>query len=90
MGGGILGPLADSTVMSCVGPEGTTHTWNLPLDRHTFRSVLHVKAGDAVTVPYLGSGEKPTSLIGGSFTVHLALVDVSRKYSPIERRFAGV
>ena len=60
MGRVILGPLADITVMSAVGPEGTTHTWNLPLDRHTFRSVLHVKAGDAVTVPYLGSGEKPT------------------------------
>jgi hypothetical protein len=55
-----LGPLADITVVSAIGPEGTQHTWNLPLDRHTFRSVLHAKAGETVTVPYLGSGDRPT------------------------------
>src|SRR5262249_6283784 len=38
MGRVVLGPLADITVVSAVGPEGTQHTWNLPLDRHTFRT----------------------------------------------------
>ena len=60
MGRVTLGALADITVVSAVGPEGTQHTWNLPLDRHTYRTALHAKAGDTVSVPYLGSGEKPS------------------------------
>jgi hypothetical protein len=60
MGRVVLGPLPDITVVSAVGPEGTQHTWNLPLDRHTYRGAVHAKAGETVTVPYLGSGDKPT------------------------------
>jgi len=56
----VLGPLADIVSVTATGPEGTAHTWPLPLDRHTFRSAIHAKAGDTVTVPYLGSGERPT------------------------------
>ncbi|MFO0805957.1 MAG: hypothetical protein U0791_22865 [Gemmataceae bacterium] len=60
MGRVVLGPLADITSVTATGPEGTSHTWSLPLDRHTFRTALHAKAGETVTVPYLGSGDKPT------------------------------
>jgi hypothetical protein len=60
MGRVVLGPLADITSVTANGPEGTSHTWNLPLDRHTFRTALHAKSGETVTVPYLGSGDKPT------------------------------
>jgi len=60
MGRVILGPLADITSVTATGPEGTAHTWQLPLDRHTFRTAIHAKAGETVTVPYLGSGDKPT------------------------------
>jgi hypothetical protein len=60
MGRVVLGPLADITSVTATGPEGTSHTWSLPLDRHTFRTALHAKSGETVTVPYLGSGDKPT------------------------------
>src|SRR6185312_14786754 len=60
MGRVILGPLADITAVTATGPEGTSHTWPLPLDRHSFRSVVHARAGETVTVPYLGSGDRPT------------------------------
>ncbi|MDB5306990.1 MAG: hypothetical protein JWO38_1192 [Gemmataceae bacterium] len=56
----VLGPLADVVVVSAVSPEGTQYTWPLPLDRHTYRGTLHAKAGDTVTVPYLGAADKPT------------------------------
>ena len=35
--------------VTATGPEGTAHTWNLPTDQHTYRQVMHAKAGDAVT-----------------------------------------
>src|SRR5439155_25566642 len=56
----VLGPLADITTVTATGPEGTAHTWHLPTDRHTYRATLHAKAGEAVTVPYLGTADKPT------------------------------
>ncbi len=56
----VLGPLADILSVTATGPEGTAHTWQLPVDRHTFRSTLHAREGDVVTVPYLGGGEKPS------------------------------
>ncbi|HVK18736.1 MAG TPA: Ig-like domain-containing protein, partial [Fimbriiglobus sp.] len=55
-----LGPLADVAAVTATGPEGTAHTWALPLDRHTYRSALHAKVGEAVTLPYLGDAGKPT------------------------------
>src|SRR5262245_15126749 len=36
-----LGPLADIVAVTATGPEGTAHTWTLPTDKHTYRSVLH-------------------------------------------------
>lgn len=55
-----LGPLADITSVTATGPEGTAHTWHMPLDRHTYRTALHAKVGEAVTLPYLGDAGKPT------------------------------
>ena len=55
-----LGPLADILTVTATGPEGTAHVWPLPIDRHTFRSTLHAKSGDTITVPYLGYAEKPS------------------------------
>src|SRR5205823_10057332 len=56
----VLGPLADVVTVTATGPEGTAHTWPVPADRHTYRGTLHARAGDAVTVPYLGTADKPT------------------------------
>jgi hypothetical protein len=55
----VLGPLADIVSVQATGPEGTNHTWALPLDRHTYRQVLHATAAEPVTVPYLGTAAKP-------------------------------
>ena len=55
-----LGALADIVHVSAIGPEQTTEQWSLPLDRHTYRSLVHAKLGDAVTLPYLGSAAAPS------------------------------
>src|SRR5205807_2668230 len=34
-------------------------TWNLPLDQHTYRQLVDAKAGDVITLPYLGVSAKP-------------------------------
>ncbi len=54
-----LGALPDITSITAKGPEGTTHNWPLRVDRHTYRQVLHAKAGDTVTLPYEGSAAAP-------------------------------
>jgi hypothetical protein len=36
--------LADIQAVAATCLEGTSHTWQLPLDRHSFRSVIHSKA----------------------------------------------
>src|SRR5579864_8389590 len=55
-----LGALSDVTFVTATGPEGTAHTWNLPMDRHTYRQVIHAKAGDTITLPYLGTAAAPS------------------------------
>jgi hypothetical protein len=50
-----LGALADIVSVSATGPEGTSHSWHLPTDRHTYRHLLHVQAGAVATVPYVGA-----------------------------------
>src|SRR5207253_8288097 len=32
----------------------------LPLDRHTYRQLVHARAGDVIALPYLGLAGKPT------------------------------
>lgn len=55
-----LGQLADIATVTARGPEGTSHAWNLSTDAHTFRRVVHAKAGEVVTLPYLGGTGKPS------------------------------
>ena len=56
----LLGALPDIVSVTATGPEGTAHTWTLPVDRHSYRATLHAKAGEVVSVPYLGTADKPT------------------------------
>jgi len=49
-----LGELADITTVTANGPEGTSHTWTLSTDAHTFRQVIHAKAGEPIALPYIG------------------------------------
>src|SRR5206468_1973013 len=55
-----LGLLADIVTVTATGPEGTAHSWTLPFDRHTYRQLIHAKAGDAIALPYVGTAGKPT------------------------------
>ena len=50
-----LGPLVGITTVTATGPEGTAHSWTLPLDRATYRQVIHAKAGETITLPYVGT-----------------------------------
>lgn len=55
----LLGPLADITHVQAAGPSGIHHEWELKDSRHTYHHVIHVKAGETVTVPWLGAGKEP-------------------------------
>lgn len=56
-----LGELIDIVAVTATCPDGqTSHSWSLPLDRCTYRQVVHVKSGDAVTLPYAGSAKEPS------------------------------
>lgn len=54
-----LGVLKDITAVTVTGPEGTSHSWALPLQRFTYRQMMHAKAGEMISVPYIGSAQEP-------------------------------
>jgi hypothetical protein len=54
-----LGMLGDIGSITATAPEGTSHTWPLPLDRHTYRQLLHARAGEVITLPYMGTAGAP-------------------------------
>jgi hypothetical protein len=53
-----LGPLADIAAVTATGPENTSHTWPLTPDRHTYRQIVHAKAGDTINLPYFGAASR--------------------------------
>jgi hypothetical protein len=55
-----LGALADIATVTATGPEGTAHTWTLSTDAHTYRQTVHAKAGEVISLPYLGTAGKPS------------------------------
>jgi hypothetical protein len=55
-----LGNLNAIVSVAATGPEGTAHAWAPPTDRHSYRQVLHAKAGETISLPFLGSAAKPT------------------------------
>ncbi len=54
-----LGALENITSVTTFAPDGTTHSWSLPQDRHTYRQVIHAQAGAALSLPYLGTAKEP-------------------------------
>jgi hypothetical protein len=54
-----LGALPDIVTLSVTAPENTSHTWTLPTDHHTYRQIVQAKAGETISLPYLGSSAKP-------------------------------
>ncbi|HEV8058315.1 MAG TPA: hypothetical protein VGP68_00460, partial [Gemmataceae bacterium] len=55
-----LGPLPEIANVHVTGPNGVEHDWTLPVDAHSFRQLLDAKAGETITVPYLGQAAEPT------------------------------
>jgi hypothetical protein len=55
-----LGPLPEITNVHVSGTNGIDHDWTLPVDAHTYRQLLDAKAGETITVPYLGQAKEPT------------------------------
>jgi len=81
-----LGPLTDIASLTASGPEGTSHTWALTGDKHTYPQTLNAQLGTAISLPYLGTSQEPLrselsllELVGGSYSVdrfeHLTLRD---------------
>ena len=48
-----LGALTDIASITATGPEGTSHSWTLRGDAHTYSQTLHGKVGEPLTLPYL-------------------------------------
>ena len=48
-----LGALKDIAHLTVSGPEGTSHTWVLRGDEHTYSQSLHGRAGEPITLPFL-------------------------------------
>jgi hypothetical protein len=55
-----LGPVPEIANVHVTGPNGIQHEWTLPADAHTYRQLLDAKAGETITVPYLGQATEPT------------------------------
>ena len=55
-----LGKLAGIASITATSPEGTSHTWELGSDRHTYYSTVHGVAGAPLELPYMGSSKEPT------------------------------
>ena len=54
----VLGALADIVSVTATGPEGTSHTWTLPRDRHSQYQVVNGRVGDKIEIPYTGTATK--------------------------------
>jgi hypothetical protein len=55
-----LGPLAEVVTVTATGPEDTAHTWTLVTDAHSYRALVHGKAGEVIALPYMGAAGKPS------------------------------
>lgn len=54
-----LGALPGILTVTATGPEGTSHTWTLPVDEHSYSEHVHAAAGQTILVPYMGSAAQP-------------------------------
>ncbi|HRX83164.1 MAG TPA: hypothetical protein P5307_29060, partial [Pirellulaceae bacterium] len=55
----VLGPLAGIASVTATDPEGTSHTWALAHDQHSYRQSVHAAVGDVIEIPYMGTSDKP-------------------------------
>ncbi len=55
----VLGPLPGVQTVTAADHQGTTQSWPIRQDQHTYSSVIHAAEGDTVHVPYMGTNDKP-------------------------------
>lgn len=55
-----LGELEDIASVTATSPEGTSHTWPLDHDRHSYYRTVHGVAGAPIELPYMGFSNEPT------------------------------
>ena len=55
-----LGALEGIERISATGPEGTTESWGLHGDLHSYRDAVQGRVGEPILVPYMGREAKPT------------------------------
>ncbi|MDH3717990.1 MAG: hypothetical protein OES79_07695, partial [Planctomycetota bacterium] len=54
-----LGQLEDIVWVKATGPAGTSYTWNLRHDAHTYPATIDARARDTVALPYMGPEAGP-------------------------------
>ncbi len=54
-----LGPLDGIVSVTASDPEGTSQTWSLTRDEHTYQQSVHATAGELIEIPYMGTSDKP-------------------------------
>ncbi|MGC1276069.1 MAG: hypothetical protein WBC44_20390 [Planctomycetaceae bacterium] len=54
-----LGTLPGVETITASGPDGVQKTWPVRHDEHTYHSAIHGTAGKTITVPYMGTADKP-------------------------------
>jgi hypothetical protein len=69
-----LGELVEVASLTATSPEGTSHTWPLPLDQNTYAQTVHGTTKQVLEIPYVGDNEEPRrnefsllELRGGTF-----------------------
>jgi hypothetical protein len=73
-----LGALAEIVTVTATGPEGTSHVWTLPMDHHSYRQVVHSRAGEVIALPYLGAAAAPSREELALFEMRGAVIQADR------------
>ncbi len=70
-----LGKLPEIASVTAQDPAGTSHTWVLPVDAHTYPSTLQGRAGETLVLPYLPRRENQA--LAAAQPAELTRADVS-------------
>lgn len=54
-----LGALGGVAAVTATGPQGMSHAWTIRADEHTYSQTVNAAAGETITLPYMGTAEKP-------------------------------
>ncbi len=54
-----LGALPGIVTVQATGPEGTSHTWAIRHDEHSYSQTVQAAQGQTILVPYMGDAKRP-------------------------------